>query len=371
MDCSVEGKWYASFNNGYAGYIYHWDLCGLSGAPGTSAFDSDIKICDSACNILAGVDGNSSCGYNADDFMWTCDADGTYYVVVAPYSSYSSHNCTGDPNDVFTLAYYAEGDPCAGLTPVNDDCGSVTPILLTDGVPQVFTGDNTCATHDGSSFGPEGEVWHAIELGPDSTYGLGWNVTLDYCGTTPAFGNAWLNFATDCPSTAVTVAGSFDTTTCVDGNVTMRWSNLAPGQYWYPVMNDPNNGAVGPYTVNVVAVEAPPSYCAASGGCDEHISNVLIGTIDNTSSCSAGYEDYTALFTKVAIGIPSAITVTNGNPYSSDQCKIWGRLEPGPRLRGSERRHHDDGRYGQWPLHRRYRCPRGRRPGRHADAHSH
>ncbi len=63
-------------------------------------------------------------------------------------------------------------------------------------------------------------------------------------------------------------------------------------------------------------------YCAASGGGDEFISGVVLGTINNTSG-ETGYGDYTALSTEVKSGEPLTLTVTNGNPYSSDQCGVW------------------------------------------------
>ncbi len=65
------------------------------------------------------------------------------------------------------------------------------------------------------------------------------------------------------------------------------------------------------------------AYCAASGGCDEYISNVTIGTINNSSGCS-GYGDYTSLSTEVSAGETYPITITNGNPiWTADQCGIW------------------------------------------------
>ena len=65
-----------------------------------------------------------------------------------------------------------------------------------------------------------------------------------------------------------------------------------------------------------------PTYCDASGGCDEHIARVQIGDIDNTSSCDR-YADYTTMWTLVVPGVQYPITVTNGQPYSADVCSIW------------------------------------------------
>ncbi|HMM11074.1 MAG TPA: GEVED domain-containing protein [Bacteroidales bacterium] len=64
------------------------------------------------------------------------------------------------------------------------------------------------------------------------------------------------------------------------------------------------------------------AYCTASGGGDEYISRVQIGNIDNVSG-SNNYADYTQLSTEVKPGEPITLTITNGNPYSADQCGVW------------------------------------------------
>ena len=64
-------------------------------------------------------------------------------------------------------------------------------------------------------------------------------------------------------------------------------------------------------------------YCEASNGCDEFISRVIVGDIDNSSGCS-GYGDYTAQSTVMMAGNDYTITVVNGNPvWPADQCGIW------------------------------------------------
>jgi PKD repeat protein len=69
----------------------------------------------------------------------------------------------------------------------------------------------------------------------------------------------------------------------------------------------------------------PPTYCLAGASiCDEYISRVQVGTINNATACtSGGYANYTSLFTKVSPGYTYPITVTNGLSYSDDQCGIW------------------------------------------------
>jgi hypothetical protein len=68
------------------------------------------------------------------------------------------------------------------------------------------------------------------------------------------------------------------------------------------------------------------AYCSASSSnCNyEHISNVQVGTINNnTGNTCSGYSDYTSMSTTMVIGGSYPITVTNGTPYSDDQCGIW------------------------------------------------
>jgi len=69
----------------------------------------------------------------------------------------------------------------------------------------------------------------------------------------------------------------------------------------------------------------PPSYCTANATvCDEYISRVQLGSINNATACtSGGYANYTFLFTKVSPEFSYPITITNGLSYTADQCGIW------------------------------------------------
>jgi photosystem II stability/assembly factor-like uncharacterized protein len=78
-------------------------------------------------------------------------------------------------------------------------------------------------------------------------------------------------------------------------------------------------GEVEDYTLNITP------YCnAGSSVCDEYISNISVGTIDNISTCSTGgYADYTAISTDIVEGSSMAITISNGNGWDADHCGIW------------------------------------------------
>jgi PKD repeat protein len=73
----------------------------------------------------------------------------------------------------------------------------------------------------------------------------------------------------------------------------------------------------------------PPSYCSAGStytNCDEYISRVQVGTVDNATGCSSpgGYGNYTSLSTKVSPTFSYPMTITNGKTiYTGDQCSIW------------------------------------------------
>ncbi|MDD5088414.1 MAG: GEVED domain-containing protein [bacterium] len=68
-----------------------------------------------------------------------------------------------------------------------------------------------------------------------------------------------------------------------------------------------------------------PAYCTASSTCDEYISAVVVGTINNVvDDCGTnGYTDYTALSTNMTIGTGYLCSVTNGYAYEYDQLGIW------------------------------------------------
>jgi hypothetical protein len=70
-------------------------------------------------------------------------------------------------------------------------------------------------------------------------------------------------------------------------------------------------------------------YCSASGGCDEYIYTVEVGTINNSATGCSNYADYTSISTTMEIGSSypiSVVTAVGGTPYGGyegDQCGIW------------------------------------------------
>jgi hypothetical protein len=130
-NCSNGGKWVGQFV-GEAGATYHFDLCPDSPGSGTANFDADIKITNGSCGLIPGAGEDGVCSsplWLPNDFQWNCTSSGTYYVIIAPYSSYNSHSCTGDWCDTFTLKYYKE--TYLPPTPPEAQDGSVTTTVDT------------------------------------------------------------------------------------------------------------------------------------------------------------------------------------------------------------------------------------------------
>jgi PKD repeat protein len=82
------------------------------------------------------------------------------------------------------------------------------------------------------------------------------------------------------------------------------------------------NGAYTEIKNKYIIVDA--AYCTASATCDEYISNVTIGSINNSSTCTTGgYKKYTQYWSRVSPGIGYTISVANGYPYTGDQGRAW------------------------------------------------
>ena len=210
---------------------------------GSIDFDAVVDLRSGACSGI-----NIACAdATVEGQTETINATGlsvgaTYYVRV--YDFYAG----AAPSTTFDICIY--GTPPA---PANDDCGDMSPVALAAGATINFTGDNTGATSvNEGPFAGFPTVWHAF------TTTVCTDVTVSYCGTSPAFGNVWVSLSTDCPSTTFLDASSFNDTDCPDGNITAIYTALPAGTYWLPVLQDV--GATGPYTIDVNAVA-----CAGGG----------------------------------------------------------------------------------------------------------
>jgi hypothetical protein len=164
---------------------------------------------------------------------------------------------TASARERATSIYPGRGvQPATGrVAPSNDDCANAIPIFLSPGVSWVDSGDNTGATEDcpALSGGVYAETWYELHV---PTWA---DVSIQYCGTSPAFYNAYIVMDRTCPCSGEWIFAHdwSQATLCTDGNWTLNWSGLAAGTYYWPLLCDPANGASGPYTVTFVCPEPP------------------------------------------------------------------------------------------------------------------
>jgi len=130
-----------------------------------------------------------------------------------------------------------------GGAPVNDDCVGAVVEALAVGDSVERTGDNTGATN---SYGFGDDVWEAFTITECA------DVTVEYCGTTPAFTGVPLSsLFLDCPLTNLVWIGNSNVSICGDGNFRFTYPQLHPGTYYFPVYMGATS--TGPYQITFIA----------------------------------------------------------------------------------------------------------------------
>ena len=259
---------------------------------GSVDFDAVIDLRSGGCNgaNIACADATFTEGtetINATGLM----VGTQYYVRVFDWYNLAPASTT------FNICVYAT--PPA---PANDEC--VDAVIQNLSVPGtvVVNGDNTGAT-DSEGFGFN-TTWEAFTITDCA------DVTADYCGTDPAFGEFVLALVSDCGLTTI-----FDTTStseCADGNISMQFDNLAAGTYYFIVAESPL--ATGAYTLNFTAVTCGGAPTPVNDECaDAVINNLNVpGTVtvtgDNTGSTDADSLGYNTVWE--AFTIPTCANVT-------------------------------------------------------------
>ena len=134
-------------------------------------------------------------------------------------------------------------------------------------------------------------------------------------GTTGTTTNLSWTAATD--NVAVTGYDIYQGTTLKGSSTTTTYTVTgltALTAYSFSVKAKDAAGNVSPTsnTVNITTLANPVTYCASQGNntADERIGKVAFGTINNTSTGTAGYENFTSISTNVAAGTAYTITIT-------------------------------------------------------------
>lgn len=165
-------------------------------------------------------------------------------VLLAPGNDYwlrvYSNTFFGDPGP-FTLCVSTPGD--LAPPPPNDLCANVVAQPLAIGSTLTFTGTTVGAIENDGGGYPS--VWEGFTLATCA------DVKISYCGTAPAFGTFYPFLNMGCPPGPDVTTGSYENTTCGDGNFTLCFPDLPPGDYFYAVIQTINS--LGAYTLLVSA----------------------------------------------------------------------------------------------------------------------
>ncbi len=220
----------------------------------------------------------------------------------------------------------------------NDDCANVLPSALAAGGSVTFTGDNSSAVPGGDGDldvgGDTTTVWHAITT-TECT-----NITLAFCGTATPPSNYWAALFGACPAdNNYILYSNFDFLACGDDNLTLFFYDVPAGTYYVPVRGEPTTA--GPYVVTLDAAACATSgaYCTAGAVSTqfEKISNVTTAGINNNSTSTAGYEDFTAgTAGSMTAGGSFPVSVTISGGYATDEVRIWIDFDQSDSFEGGE-----------------------------------
>ncbi len=136
-------------------------------------------------------------------------------------------------------------------------------------------------------------------------------------------------------STTGPAADSYDIYLGTDANPTtlkgtatgtgLTVTGLTPStKYYWKVVPKNSVGAAGGCTVSSFTTMAP-TYCEAGATSTqfEKISNVTFANINNNSTSTAGYEDFTSVVGDVTAGNTYAFSANAAQSFSSDQLIVW------------------------------------------------
>ncbi len=266
----------------------------------------------SADKVLEGVSLPAGICYLMIDTYPTPDCIGEFTLTIAPAAGPCQITCP-TPNT-------PEGEDCIpddGEDTTNGGCNGDPAIFQTVSCGETICGNLNNYTYAGSAYrDTDWFTLHLDEWSEVTISGQGEGTWL--CGfaeqTVPGVGG--------CDNTTGYLGDYYSADECEEFSFSVT---LGPGDYIVLALlasgsNYPCPGVEYYFTVDCTPTQAVA--CAASGGCDEYISQVTIGSIDNATACT-GYGDYTDMSTEVTPGESYAISVGNGNGYSSDYCAVW------------------------------------------------
>ncbi len=151
----------------------------------------------------------------------------------------------------------------AAMAQGNDNCALAVPQSLSVGSSITLSGNNSTATAagdfvTGSIYNGSPVYWVKFTTTQCA------NVSIAFCGQSPAWPGPFAILASTCPADALVSANMSNTTDCGDGNVTFFFSLLPAGTWSFPVLNNPGAGMSGPFslTVNATACAQNNDLCS-------------------------------------------------------------------------------------------------------------
>lgn len=220
--------------------------------------------------------------------------------------------------------------------PVNDVCGSVTPLELAMGSTIEFTGNTTDATFAGDNVPGSGldgygkpVVWAAF-----TTFACA-DISVSFCGSTTPFLDAyfWEVLTAQCPADQLVITSLYNNTECTDGQPTIHFPSLPAGTWYYPIWADPS-GPVGDYVIQMSATA-----CAGAAPVNDLCENAplhgpvpeegLTITGDNTGATDSEGLGYATVWERFSLSTCADVTVDYcGTAFSAYASGLFTNCPP-------------------------------------------
>jgi len=276
-------------------------------ALGITDFDVVMEVFSGSCGSLVSLGCADATFPPALDesFVAATTIGQTYTVRIYSYAPPTAVSTD------FTICAYSVGGP----VPPNDECGGAVIQDLAVGNTLSLSGDNTGATVDPPT--AVTLVWEAFIITECA------DVVVNTCVPGSEFELNFINVAVNCPDFLTgLLTGTLSADSC-----TVTFIQLAAGTYYIPVRVDPALTPIGAYTIEVSATACGPvdPYCEASANslAFEKIGNVTFSDINNTSTSTAGYEDFTGVTGEIVAGVDYNLSVTLTGAFPTDQVLAW------------------------------------------------
>jgi hypothetical protein len=202
----------------------------------------------------------------------------------------------------------------------NDNCALAVAQSLSVGGSITLSGNNSTAgsTGDfvvGSPYAGSPVYWVKFTTTQCA------NVSISFCGQSPAWVGPFDILASTCPADVLVHASLSNTSDCGDGNVTFFYNLLAAGTWSFAVLNNPGAGMSGPFSLTVSATACAVNNDLCSDLTPQALSsgNSLTFSADNTGATSLNDFDASSPY----FGSPvfwHAFTTDACNTVTLDYC---------------------------------------------------